>query len=54
MVEVPIDQQIKRWTVATLPANWRQLRDRWEWFHVVRTLTAIAGLALLVGGAVFP
>jgi hypothetical protein len=27
-VEVPIDNQIKGWTVATLPADWQAMRDR--------------------------
>jgi len=29
-VEVPIDNQIKRWTVNTLPPGWQALRDRWS------------------------
>src|SRR5215212_9283192 len=37
IVEVPIDNQIGVWTVATLPANWQQLRDRWEFFHAIRS-----------------
>ena len=52
-VEVPIDNQIRRWTVDSLPPEWPRLRDRWEAFHVLRTFLSIAGLALLVGGAVF-
>jgi uncharacterized membrane protein len=46
IVEVPIDNQIMKWTAATLPANWQQLRDRWETFHVMRTFASVAGLAL--------
>ena len=53
LVEVPIDNQINEWTVATLPANWEQLRDRWEFFHVIRSWVAVAGLALLLAGALF-
>ncbi len=51
IVEVPIDNQIKAWTPASLPANWQQLRDRWETFHVARSWISVAGLALLVIGA---
>ena len=29
-VEVPIDNQIKQWTVNTLPPGWQALRDRWS------------------------
>ena len=52
-VEVPIDNQIRAWTPALLPDNWREMRDRWEAFHVARTFAAVAGLAFIVGGAVF-
>ncbi|OLB33991.1 MAG: hypothetical protein AUH01_01590 [Acidobacteria bacterium 13_2_20CM_56_17] len=51
IVEVPIDNQIKTWTIATLPNNWEQLRDPWEKSHVIRT-ASIAGLALLLIAAI--
>jgi hypothetical protein len=51
IVEVPIDNQIEGWTVTTLPANWQQLRDRWEWFHAIRSWVSVLCLALLLGGA---
>ena len=51
IVEVPIDNQIEAWTVTTLPANWHQLRDRWEVFHFLRTWISVLGLALLIIGA---
>jgi uncharacterized membrane protein len=53
LVEVPIDNRIREWTVASLPGDWRQLRSRWARFHVARTFASVAGLALLVAGAVF-
>jgi hypothetical protein len=53
IVEVPIDNQIEGWTVATLPSNWQQLRDRWELFHAIRSWVSVAGLALLLGAALF-
>jgi uncharacterized membrane protein len=53
MVEVPIDNQIRKWTVASLPGNWRQLRTRWAQFHVARTVATVAGLALMIAAAVF-
>lgn len=46
-VEVPIDNQIKVWTIATLPANWEMLRDRWEFYHGVRTFVSIFALAFV-------
>lgn len=51
IVEVPIDNQIEAWTVTSLPANWEQLRDRWELFHMIRSWVSVLGLALLIIGA---
>jgi hypothetical protein len=53
LVEVPIVAQIEAWTVATMPGNWQQLRDRWGAFHLLRIVPAIAGLACLLAGAIF-
>jgi peptidoglycan/LPS O-acetylase OafA/YrhL len=33
LIEVPIDHQIKTWTLDALPAHWMELRDKWERFH---------------------
>jgi hypothetical protein len=53
LVEVPLDNQFKEWTVTTLPANRQQLRDRWEWYHFIRSWASVAGVALLLAGALF-
>ena len=53
IIEVPIVKQIVTWTVATLPANWQQLRDRWGTFHIIRVVAGIGGLVLLLAGAIF-
>jgi hypothetical protein len=29
------------------------LRARWEWFHALRSWISVAGLALLIAGALF-
>ena len=50
-VEVPIDNQIKVWTVATLPADWHALRQRWEFYHELRTFVSIAALASVTASA---
>jgi uncharacterized membrane protein len=49
-VEVPIDNQIKTWTEATVPSNWESLRHRWDIFHTVRTFTSITSLAFFALG----
>jgi uncharacterized membrane protein len=52
-VEVPIDNQIRDWTAATLPADWRSTQSRWELFHTVRTFLSIAAvIAATVSAAV--
>jgi hypothetical protein len=50
LVEVPLDMEFEKWTVTTPPADWQQLRERWEWWHVITSWVAVAGLALLVAG----
>ena len=52
-VEVPIDNQIKTWTAATLPGDWRSTQARWELFHTIRTFLSIAAVvAVTISGAV--
>jgi uncharacterized membrane protein len=43
-VEVPIDNRIQAWTVATLPADWRSIQSRWELWHTVRTFLSIGAV----------
>lgn len=53
LVEVPLDIEFTRWTTTTLPANWQQLRERWEFWHVMRSWVSVAGLGLLLAAALF-
>ena len=46
-IEVPIDRQIEQWTVATLPSDWKELRDRWEFYRAIRTFVSIGALGLM-------
>jgi hypothetical protein len=50
-VEVPIDNRIKTWTTASLPADWAQIRARWAILHAVRTFLSLAGVAAVVAAA---
>jgi uncharacterized membrane protein len=53
VVEVPIDNQIKTWTAATLPGDWRSIQSRWQLFHTIRTFLSIAAVvAVTISGAV--
>jgi hypothetical protein len=50
-VEVPIDNEIKAWTVATVPSDWQDIRARWAGFHTLRTFLSLAVVAAAVGAA---
>jgi uncharacterized membrane protein len=54
IVNVPIDEMMAGWTVATLPADWTQIRDRWETFHTARTFVTLGGLAATLAGCLLP
>jgi uncharacterized membrane protein len=51
-VEVPIDNRIQAWTVATLPGDWRSIQSRWELWHTIRTFASIAAVAAVTISAV--
>jgi uncharacterized membrane protein len=51
IVNVPIDNEIKTWTAATVPPNWDDERSRWAAFHTARTFVSLAGLAAAIGSA---
>lgn len=34
---VPINNRIAKWTVTTLPENWKAMERRWDVYHWVRT-----------------
>jgi uncharacterized membrane protein len=51
-VEVPIDNQIKTWTEATIPSNWESLRQRWDVFHTIRTFTSIGSFICFSWGII--
>ena len=36
LLPVPINNQIARWNPDSLPANWRELRRRWDTLHAIR------------------
>jgi hypothetical protein len=53
LVLMPLVKQMKTWTVATLPHNWEEIRDRWEAYHAVRVVASVAGLVLMLTAAIF-
>jgi uncharacterized membrane protein len=47
-VNVPIDRRIQTWTTGTVPSDWMATRDRWEYYHGLRTLISVLAFALLL------
>ena len=49
LVNVPINSQIiNAWSVNNPPADWEQVRDRWNLFHAIRTALAVVALFCLL------
>ncbi len=44
---VPINNRIAKWTVASLPENWKAMEQRWDVYHSVRTGILIIAFVLL-------
>ena len=40
----PVNLLVDSWTTVTLPANWAQARDQWEYGHTARATLFILGL----------
>ena len=45
IVLVPIDNEIKEWTLANLPKDWEDIRHKWETFHTIRTFASLTSFA---------
>jgi len=54
LVEVPIDNQIKTWTAETIPSDWGAIRERWQYFHTVRTFVSLVSFGSLATAIMFP
>lgn len=48
ILPVPINNQVARWQPESLPANWRQLRHRWDTLHAIRVVVLLVAFVLLV------
>jgi uncharacterized membrane protein len=53
-VNLPINADQLDWSVRTPPADWADVRDRWQLAHAVRTVAAVSAFALLAAASVFP
>jgi len=45
---VPINNQVARWSVQSPPADWTRIRASWVRFHAVRTLFSLPALACYI------
>ena len=52
LLPVPINNQIARWQPGSLPANWRELRRRWDTLHAIRVCFLIVALIFLVASSI--
>ncbi len=50
---MPLVKQMRTWTLATLPHNWEEIRDRWEAYHAVRVVAYVVGLVVMLTAAIF-
>ena len=42
LILVPIDNDIKGWTAATIPADFAEIRNTWKSYHALRTFVSLA------------
>ena len=45
---IPINNQIKTWSINSPPSNCLELGERWWRFQTMRTISAVGGLSLLI------
>jgi hypothetical protein len=53
LLPVPINNQVARWQPDSLPANWRDLRRRWDLLHAIRVVFLVIALILLIASCVY-
>ena len=51
-IEVPIDNQIRTWTATAIPADWQDIRDRWERYHTIRTFLSLASISFFINAII--
>lgn len=49
---LPIQNEMLRWNVNSLPSDWTVLRDKWWSLHMVRTIAELLALALLIWASI--
>jgi uncharacterized membrane protein len=49
VVNLPINSDQADWVVKAPPADWADVRDRWQIAHLARTVAAVVAFGLLIG-----
>jgi len=44
----PINAIVMTWNLDAIPDTWTALRDKWWSFHIMRTISTIAGFAIII------
>jgi hypothetical protein len=47
-LQVPLNRTVQSWTASTIPANWAEIRDRWDAGHNLRLVLALASFICVV------
>ena len=48
----PINAVVINWRAESIPAEWTALRDQWWSYHILRTVSAMVGLALVIWASI--
>ena len=48
MIELPIVNKIRAWTIENIPSDWEAIRDKWVRFHALRVFPALLSFGLYV------
>lgn len=54
IASVPLDREVARWNPKAPPANFFQVRERWEKLHTMRTSFVAVALAMQLAAVVWP
>ena len=55
LVNVPINAEIiDVWSVESPPSDWAEVRDRWNFYHGLRTVLAVAAFSCLLLASMMP
>ena len=54
LINVPINAAVLAWSPQAPPANWAEVRDRWNQAHAFRTALAVVALSCQIVAVLLP